>query len=101
MPAGALALKAIFSRADANFAVANFAQCSFAFDRLVENENGAVFAEYKVVVENKKGAISAKKGSCDIDMATDGEQSGLPRLKRGDKVVVQDATPLAFLEAKL
>ena len=99
--AGTLALKGVFSRLDSNSVQSSFAQCDFAFDRIVENEEGAIFAEYKVVLENKKGTVVVKKGSCDLDLVTDGVQSGIPELKRGDKVVVQDATPLAFLEAKL
>lgn len=98
--AGSLALKAKFSRADTKDNT-NFAQCNFAFDRLVENEDGGIFAEYKVTIETRKGSLSSKKGSCDIDLTAEGEQSGLPRLKKGDSVVVEDATALGFLAGRI
>ena len=71
---------------------AAYAECSLDFDSLKRTRAGYK-AEYKVSIEEKlkKGVLTSKvkKGSCDIDLATDGIQSDLPNLQNGDSFIIE------------
>jgi len=69
---------------------APYAQCEFGFDRITPE---AVSAKYAIAVKqvNRKGTISTRqnKGSCDVDLATDGVQVGVPPVQSGDEAVIE------------
>jgi hypothetical protein len=75
-------IRLILSRAGADFA-----ECRLVFDEIEEeDDDDEVQAEYKVDVRIKKGAVQAKKGVCDMDLATADIQSGVPDAQAGDVV---------------
>ena len=69
-----------------------YASCTLDFSSIRRYRYGTR-AEYKVEYESKvkKGSINtrAKKSSCDTDLATAGEQSGLPNLQAGDSYLIE------------
>lgn len=78
-----------------------YARCSYEVDDS-STEAGSLSAEYKVDIRtNKKSQVRAKRGSCDIDLSTDGEQTGTPAAKRGDTVSIIDSGFGQFLAGAL
>lgn len=88
--AAALELTANLSRAGVPFA-----SCSLSLDHMEQSARFGLVAEYKADyrLETKKGSTRerAKKGACDIDLATAGIQLGLPDLQANDTVEVLNA----------
>lgn len=79
-----------------------FATCTFAFDHVSTNSAGLSSTDFKLDVRSRtfKGAtaLQNKKGTCDIDLATAGEQQGLPAVQKGDSLSVSDETGVAFVQ---
>lgn len=93
--ASALSLKITLLRANVAYA-----QCSFVFNR-VRSEKGSPAAEYMVNVQKEGRKLRLRKGTCDIDLATDGIQAGVPIARKGDTAIVEDSVAGVFLEATL
>jgi len=97
--ASALDLRLRFSRDDASYA-----ECTLVLNK-IDSDDGDVEAVYKLDLRsrtNKRGeeTFRAKKGSCDTDLDTEGEQSGIPDIQKGDTVTViqvTDETETSFL----
>lgn len=71
-----------------------YAECDLSYDRVAIA--GAIMrAEFKLDVRarGRKARVALKnsKGSCDVDPASDGLQSGFPQLKRGDILQIIEA----------
>ena len=89
-------IRMILSRDDGTGLFTDFAECRLVFDEIevedeADDEEGSeVYAEYKVDVRIKKGAVQAKKGSCDVTTTgADGVVTtapGVPDAKAGDMV---------------
>ena len=67
----------------------------------IDNTPEKTYFEYQLDVRVKKGKTRESKGSCDVDPATDGIQSGVPVLKKSDLVSIQEATAGAMFSGSL
>ncbi len=65
-----------------------YAECTFGFDRVKPKTAQFAIALKEV---SRKGTVSVRqnKGSCDIDLATDGVQAGMPLVTQGDLAVIE------------
>lgn len=88
-----LALKATLARGGVPYAL-----CSLSLDRFddSDDDSSSVVAEYKVDLrsETKKNRVRSRnrKGSCDIDLSTAGDQLGIPDAIASDTVTINDGT---------
>lgn len=80
-------IRLILSRAGADFA-----ECRLAFAE-IETEDEEDQAVYKVDVRIKKGAVQAKKGVCDLNLATAAIDLGVPDVQADDVVTATLVTP--------
>jgi hypothetical protein len=78
----ALVLKVNVLRAD----VAT-AQCTLRFGNKSKASN-SVKAIFRLDVEEKNLQLKNRKGICDVDLATEGVQAGVPEIAAGDKLVL-------------
>lgn len=89
-----------------------YARCTLAFDEIEieeeedEEEEGGSVAEYKVDLRFRRGAFTAKKGSC-TDLTGTGaglQNGGIPAVQDGDdvaaKVVITGPTDVFFLDGE-
>jgi hypothetical protein len=83
--AATLSLQAFITRNGAHMAV-----CTLAFNEI--NDEGQ--AEYKVQLREKRGALTEKKGSCNIDPAAPSGVPGLPAIQSGDTITVYNTDGL-------
>lgn len=78
-------IRLILSRAGVDIA-----ECRLVFDEIEEEDDDddadKIQAEYKVDVRIKKGAVQAKKGVCDMNLATAAIELGVPDAQPGDVV---------------
>ena len=86
-------IRMILSRQDGTTGIfTDFAECRLAFDKIEmedeedDGDNSKAYAEYKVEVLVKKGAVQAKKGICDMNPTTAAIELGIPDAKAGDVV---------------
>jgi hypothetical protein len=86
---------------------AEFADCRLVFEEIEgeeeedDNDDSKAYAEYMVDVRIKKGTVQAKKGVCDVDLATADIQSGIPDVLAGDvatATLITAGTPHDFLQ---
>ncbi|MBL7662110.1 hypothetical protein JNK13_05085 [bacterium] len=96
--ASALAFTAVISRSGAPYA-----QCFLRYDHET-TLNGVIAAEHKVDVRDdgkrSRSRTRNKKGSCDVDLNQSGVQRGLPFVKRGDEVVIEDSLSGSILKGQ-
>jgi hypothetical protein len=79
-------VRAVFSRDGAPYA-----ECAMVFDGLQpeDDDDPDLEALYKVDVEWRADrGLRERKGTCDVDLATDGVQTGVPAVQAGDTVSV-------------
>ena len=67
----------------------------------IDNSPNEAYFEYQLDVRVKKGRTRESKGSCDVDAATEGIQAGVPVLKNGDLVAIQEAGAGAMFSGSL
>jgi len=85
-------IRMILSRDNGTGFFTDIAECRLAFDEIEteneedDDEDSEEYAEYKVDVRIRKGAIQAKKGVCDMDPTTATVDLGLPDAQAGDVV---------------
>ncbi len=88
-------IRMILSRDDGTGLFIDFAECLLILDEIEieeedddedDDDDAEQYAEYKVKVGIKKGAVQTKKGVCDTDLLAAGIQSGIPDAKAGDLV---------------
>lgn len=95
-----LELTLVLSRAGVDYA-----SCTFQFDSVHVDSASGIRGEYKIDIKSKSRngnvRLRAKKGSCDIDLAADGQQAGVPAIQSGDVASVKDANGVAFLSKNL
>lgn len=77
-----------------------FARCVFESDDS-DNKESATSAEFALDVRKNKAKVRSKKGSCDLDMSDQATKIGVPVLKKGDSVIVEEAVAGVLLEATL
>ena len=80
-----------------------YSLCTFKFDG-IEVENKRRKAEYKLEIKtNKQGSriVKGSKGSCDIDLVTEGVQRGLPGVQEGDTILVESTDPVLSIEGTI
>jgi hypothetical protein len=95
-------VRMILSRDDGTGLFTDFAECLLEFDEIEmdgedddddDEEGSGTYAEYKVDVQIKRGAVQAKKGTCDVNLLTPGTQPGIPDAKAGDMVTTTLVDP--------
>ena len=72
-----------------------YAHCTLAFDASSDDsarDDSALFAEFKLDLRSQNAKTSAKKGTCDTDLSTEGIQSGIPAITRGDTLTIEEDT---------
>jgi hypothetical protein len=82
------------------------AECLFDYN--AAEENAATEAVFQIAIDRtvRRAAerLRARKGGCDIDMALDGIQAGLPVVQKDDVlrvIIMKEGLPVQFLEGKL
>ncbi|MCB0352584.1 MAG: hypothetical protein KDD64_03640 [Bdellovibrionales bacterium] len=73
---------------------------TLAVCELIRDNSSDQVAEYKVDLRERSGSFSAKKGSCDVDLAQLGIQNAIPPLRKGDTITVVPADLSSLVEGQ-
>lgn len=81
-----------------------YAHCQLAFDAPEAQENDdspAARAQYRLDVRVRGNKLPSSRGSCDLDLTTEGVQSGVPSIQKGDSVAIDETNAGVFLVGSL
>jgi hypothetical protein len=77
---------------------APYAECDFDLAKIKSKKNSGRTAEYKIKINDRRGNLQERFGTCDIDPSTTGVQPGIPAVQAGDTAEVAiDTNGLVFL----